>query len=199
MRQSEQLLQAIRGVMNQWPLPDLGDQATFIRNLVFLHRVILASESLLEFAVPRADGELRDYYADHLEEERRHDEWLALDLESVGVDVDAEPYPIEAVAAAGSQYYLVGHVDPCALLGYMAVLECFPMPVERLEQLEGIYGLPLCRTLRHHAMHDISHSADLLEQVDSLNEKQFQLVVQNAVQTALFIGSAISKFQRGAL
>lgn len=199
MRQSEQLLQAIRGVMNQWPLPDLGDQDTFIRNLVFLHRVILASESLLEFAVPRADGALRDYYADHLEEERRHDEWLALDLESVGVDVGAEPYPIEAVAAAGSQYYLVGHVDACALLGYMAVLECFPMPVDRLEELEGIHGLPLCRTLRHHAMHDIAHSADLLEQVDSLNEKQFQLVVQNAVQTALFIGSAISKFQRGAL
>jgi len=194
MSQSENLLLAIQEIMNRWPTVDLSEKRTFVRNLVFLHRVILASESLLEFAVPRSEGALHDYYADHLEEERRHDEWLAIDLESAGVDVGAEPYPIEAVAAAGSQYYLVGHVDPCALLGYMAVLECFPIPIEQLEELEGIHGLALCRTLRHHAMHDISHSVDLLEQVDSLNEKQFQLVVQNAVQTAIFIGSAISKF-----
>lgn len=195
MKHSEQLIHVIRDIMAQWPVVDLKNRHTFVNNLIFMHRIIIASEALLEEAVEHAGGELRDYLAAHLEEERRHDEWLAEDLASAGVDVSACQFQSEAVAAAGTQYYLIRHVDPHALLGYMAVLECFPMPFKRLAELEEVHGKALCRTLRHHSVHDVSHSADLLAQVDSLNDRQFALALQNAVQTAIYIGSAISKFE----
>jgi hypothetical protein len=195
MKNSDHLLLVVRDVMAQWPSVDLMNRSTFVNNLIFLHRLILASEDLLEDSIPRSEGELREYYADHLEEERSHDDWLASDLSSIGIDVSACAFPSEAVAAVGTQYYLIRHVDPCALLGYMAVLECFPMPNEKLEQLEAKHGKELCRTLRHHSEHDIEHGAKLLDQINRLSERQFPLVVQNAVQTAIYIGSAISKFE----
>ncbi|UEP31616.1 iron-containing redox enzyme family protein [Burkholderia sp. B21-007] len=195
MKNSEKLMNVMRDVMAQWPRVDLKNRHVFLSNLVFMHRVIIASESLLEEAVVHAKGALHGYLSDHLEEERRHDEWLAEDLASAGIDVAGCQFPSEAVAAAGTQYYLIRHVDPCALLGYMAVLECFPMPMEQLVALEEVHGKQLCRTLRHHAEHDVDHADDLLERIDSLNDRQFALVVQNAVQTAIYIGSAISKFE----
>ena len=195
MKNSEKLLDVVRDVMAQWPCIELTNQSVFMSNLIFMHRIIIASEPLLEETLTHAKGALRDYFADHLEEERRHDEWLAEDLASAGIDVGNCQFPSEAVAAAGAQYYLIRHVDPCALLGYMAVLECFPMSPDRLEKLEEVHGKQLCRTLRHHAEHDVDHAADLLAQVDLLNDRQFALVAQNAVQTAIYIGSAISKFE----
>lgn len=195
MKHSEQLLHVMRDVMAQWPVVDLKNRHIFVNNLIFMHRIILASEALLEEAIEHSSGALRDYLTSHLEEERRHDEWLAEDLASAGIEVSACQFQSEAVVAAGTQYYLIRHVDPHSLLGYMAVLECFPMPLERLIELEEVHGKTLCRTLRHHAVHDVSHSVDLLMQVDSLNDQQFALVLQNAVQTAIYIGSAISKFE----
>ena len=94
---------------------------------------------------------------------------------------------------AGSQYYLIYHVDPAALLGYMAALECFPMPLEQVEALERAHGADLCRTLRYHAAHDIEHGSGVLEQIDKLDARRFQIAMDSAMQTAAFIGSAISK------
>lgn len=195
MKNSERLVESVRTVMNRWPIVDLGDRLTFLRNLLFMHRIIVASESLLEVASKNASGAIRTYYLNHLEEERRHDEWLAEDLLSADIDVRSCPYDCLAVATAGAQYYLIHHVDPAALLGYMAVLECFPMPIDRLEWLESIHGTRLCRTLRHHAVHDVSHAVDLLAAIDSVDARRFELISQNAVQTAANIGAAIATFE----
>lgn len=193
MSQSEQLLAVLRDVRGQYPAVDLTKPRAFLRNLVFLHNVITASEHMLEVAAKCAQGHLREYFAAHLEEERRHEAWLADDLESVGVDVSALPISPEAVAMAGSQYYLIFHVDPGALLGYMAVLECFPLSDEQIALLESAHGKKLCRTLRYHATHDVDHGADLLAVIDKLPAQRFQLVLENAVQTALYIGAAAAK------
>lgn len=190
----DQLLRALRDVRATYPAIDLSRRDVFLRNLIFVHNVITASESLLRAACDRSIGDLKAYFAEHLREEASHERWLAADLASAGLDVKALPISPEAVAMAGSQYYLIHHVDPVALLGYMAVLECFPIDAEALETLEEIHGKQLCRTLRYHAEHDVLHGADVLDEIDLLEEKQFQLVMQNAVQTALYIGSAISKF-----
>lgn len=190
----DQLLQALREVRATYPAIDLTRRDIFLRNLIFVHNVISASEGLLRAACDRSIGELKAYFADHLKEEAGHAFWLRNDLATANINVAALPALPEAVAMAGSQYYLIHHVDPVALLGYMAVLECFPVDTEALEKLEEIHGKTLCRTLRYHAEHDISHGSDVLDEVDLLDEKQFQLVMQNAVQTALYIGSAISKF-----
>lgn len=190
----DQLMQAVRDVRATYPGIDLTRRDVFLRNLIFIHNVIAASESLLRAACDRSIGELKAYFADHLKEEAGHEFWLRNDLATADIHVKSLPVLPEAVAMAGSQYYLIHHVDPVALLGYMAVLECFPIDIEALEKLEEIHGKELCRTLRYHAEHDVSHGADVLDEIDLLDDKQFQLVMQNAVQTALYICSAISKF-----
>lgn len=190
----DQLMQALRDVRAAYPAIDLTRRDVFLRNLIFVHNVIAASEGLLRAACDRSISELKAYFAEHLQEEAGHAFWLRHDLATADIDVAALPVLPEAVAMAGSQYYLIHHVDPVALLGYMAVLECFPIEFGALEKLEEIHGKQLCRTLRYHAEHDVSHGADVLDEIDLLDEKQFQLVMQNAVQTALYIGSAISKF-----
>lgn len=190
----DQLMQALREVRATYPAIDLSRRDVFLRNLIFIHNIISASESLLRAACDRSIGEMKAYFAEHLKEEAGHAFWLRNDLATADIDVASLPVLPEAVAMAGAQYYLIHHVDPVALFGYMAVLECFPIDAAALEKLEEIHGKQLCRTLRYHAEHDIDHGADVLDQVDALSDKQFNLVMQNAVQTALYIGSAISKF-----
>ncbi|HEY6019106.1 MAG TPA: hypothetical protein VIY48_04175, partial [Candidatus Paceibacterota bacterium] len=142
-----------------FPKLNLLDKPTFLRNMVFMHSLMLASEDLLEEAIKYANGDLLDYYKDHIEEERGHAEWLANDLYQIGVQV-GEPHYL-AAACAGTQYYLIRHIHPIALLGYMAVLEGYPMPMEWVERLEIEYGIEPLRTLRYHAEHDVDHRKDL--------------------------------------
>lgn len=186
-----QLLAAVAQIRASGPRPDFSDRSVFIRHLMFLHNVIVASEPLVALAASKSAGVLRDYFEAHLEEERGHEAWLAEDLASAGVtDFAVAP---EAVAMVGSEYYLVAHVDPAALLGYMAVLECFPISEEQIDALESLHGAELCRTLRYHALHDVDHGADVLSQIDALDDARFVVVMQNAIQTALYARAAFAK------
>lgn len=121
-------------------------------NLQFMR----ASESLLGEAIPLAEGSLKDYFQRHLEEEKGHVAWLLEDLD--GEELPLHPLP---VAMAGSAYYLINHVHPVCLLGYMLALET-PTPIQKVEEWEALYGEKLCRTVRYHAVHDQAHHQDLL-------------------------------------
>jgi len=181
----------LRQARDKHPRLNLADRAIFIANLGFVHNVIVATEDLLREALERSRGDYRKYLRLHLEEERDHAAWLARDLASAGV-IPGMPAQ-EICAMVGSQYYLIRHVDPIGLLGYMAALECFPMCLDSVAELERLHGSDLCRTLRYHAEHDTDHGLDVLEQIERLNAPQFSLVLQNALQTTSYIGAAISK------
>lgn len=134
------------------------DRKALIANLGFIYKVIVASAPLLRFAIERADGDLRDYYKEHLEEETGHDEMLLDDLKRLGV----EDFPPDHIAAqlAGSQYYFIAHEHPAMLLGYMHALERNSMRVEDVDSLSALHGAELT-ALRHHAVHDPGHKEDL--------------------------------------
>lgn len=191
----DEFLESLRKML---PVTDLRNRSALLGNLAFMFQVIRASEDLLMDAAAYARGGLHEYFHEHLGEEMNHAEWLAQDLKNAGVDVYSLPISAEAVAMVGSQYYLIRHVDPAALLGYMLALECFPASVEDVEQLERTHGADVCRTLRHHAIHDQQHGKDVLEQIAKLSEKQHELVKQNAVQTVLYLRAAAEKFNGGA-
>lgn len=193
MRQSEKVMNAAAQVMQHFP--KLEGEA-FVCNLLFMYHVIAASENLTRQAAERAEGSLKDYFTQHLAEETGHEQWLAEDLLTAGIDVKKTAVAIEAVEMAGSQYYLINHVHPVALLGYMVVLECVPMPLERVEELEAAHGKELLRTLRYHAEHDIDHGADVLAVIDTLTDEQINLVTQSAVQTAHYALKALQRFAK---
>lgn len=162
--------------------PNLNNRWEFVSNLRFLYHIIRASETLLRVASNVAEGELQDYYKMHLAEEIGHDEWLFADLQSAGVPVF--PIPPAAIELAGSQYFYLLHVNPAALLGYMLLLEGFPMPLSRVEELEALHGRELCRTLRHHAEHDVNHFAELSAVIDVQSDAQKAIIREVALFSA---------------
>lgn len=197
MKPSEILLARLTDMRSNFARPDLADVRSLLVNLIFVHQIIVATENLLRLAIANSSGHLHAYFVEHLTDERDHEKWLAEDLSTAAIDISAMPHMPEAVAMSGSQYYLIHHVDAAALLGYMAALECFPMTVERVDELEKLHGTPLCRTLRHHAEHDISHGAEVLKMIDSLSDRQAQIAVQNAINSTQYLGRVSQLISNG--
>jgi hypothetical protein len=156
------------------------------KNLAFLHDAVVASEQLLLEAAQSVDllpdepfrSRLSEYYRSHLEEERGHVTWLRCDLESVGVRPGVpNQYAMEMV---GTQYYLLKHVHPAALLGYLAVVEGDPVPLAVVDSLEGLHGTTLFRFVRFHATKDLEHRIELFEVMDAAPESAKQIVAESA-------------------
>lgn len=191
---SDAVYAEVAAILAKAPPVDLTDRRVLLANLVFIYHVIKASENLLVVAASRTEPgtRLHQYFERHRAEEVNHDKWLAEDLTSAGINVASTLIPRQAVELAGTQYYLIHHVDPAALLGYMAVLEGFPHPIDAVERLEEIHGKELLRTLRHHAIHDVDHRRDLNETINGLTERQKALVFESAIQTACYLASAIT-------
>lgn len=193
MRHSDHILAAVAEIRACAKPVDLTDRRVFLRNLVLLHQVIVASEQLLEEARECAtNSALCTYFAEHLDEEREHARWLAADLGSAGIDLSGEPRSRTAVAMAGSQYYLLKHVSPACLLGYMLVLECAPMPIPAVIELERLHGAELLRTVRYHAEHDPEHGAELLDIID---QHYCPEIMESAIETARYINEFAQELQ----
>lgn len=187
-----EILAAISAVRAQYKPVNLFDHDIMLRNLGIILQMIVASEELMRVALQRLNGSrdvydqrLADYFAEHLAEETGHYSWLLDDLGDQKVS-------FEWIAAelAGTQYYLVNHMHPSMLLGYMAVLECFPAPLEMVDKLEEIHGKCLLRTLRYHAVHDQDHGKDVLHMIEEAPKHLQDWIIANAVKTAHKIGIA---------
>ena len=196
MKNSEKLLFEIAEVRSKAPAIDMMKRDVLIANLIFVYQVIRASEDLLDEAFTYALGSCQytDYLNKHLNEEKDHAKWLLNDLcdEVEGSISFINPDGL-AAKLVGAQYYLIKYATPYALLGYMAVLECFPAPIAYIELLEQKHGVELLRTMRYHAVHDVEHSKDLLDIVDTLDEQIFSVVLANAIDSQMllneFVGS----------
>lgn len=186
------ILSKIAEVRAGYPLIDLANPLVIRRNLAFSMQMMVASEGLLragierlQYAAEAFDREVHAYFTEHLVEESGHYEWMAKDMEGEGMT-----FHWGAAELAGMQYYLVEHVHPAVLLGYMLVLECFPMPLEVVDQLEAVHGAKLLRTLRYHAVHDQDHGKDVLALVESSPSELKNWIYENAIQTAHRVGRA---------
>lgn len=153
-----------------------------------MYHAMVAVEDLLELAAAQSEGSLRRYFLAHLQEEAGHAKWLRQDIGDVGTP------PTLVVGMVGRQYYLIRHVSPCALLGYMVLMECFPTPMEALEKMETAHGPEMFRTLRHHAEHDPEHGQDVLRQIDALTDSEKTIVLDNAIQSARHMVLATQTF-----
>lgn len=179
MRPSIQIIRAVAEIEASAAPIDLRDPSIFRANLAFFYQVILASEQLLEECAQLVSGELREYLLKHLREEKGHAQWLREDIGTTDF-----PLSQTAIAMAGTQYYLMKHISPRCLLGYMLVLECFPMEPDVLCELERIHGAKLVRTLRHHAENDPDHGAELLLMIDKFYGPE---IMASAIETARYI------------
>jgi hypothetical protein len=193
---SERIIAGVEELRKEAPLLELSNKTVLIHNLIWMYQVIVASENLMELArdaAPEASRVFHKYMRTHLEEERNHAEWLAEDLSTAGVNVKRLPLNRSAVELVGSQYYLIHHVSPVAILGYMAVLEGFTFPLELLEQLEAIHGKEPLRCLRYHAENDIEHRKELFKVIDQLDDP---IIYDNAIRTQLLMNEAFRAYPK---
>lgn len=128
--------------------------------LSFWYQVIVASEPLLEEAIARLsdegfEGELKAFYRKHLRDEMHHAEWLQEDLAGHQI-----AFRIEAAKLAGTQYYLIKHLHPVCLMGYMQVLEGATPEDSFIEQAKMELG-PRARTWLLHVKDDPGHYEEL--------------------------------------
>jgi len=152
-------------------LMDARSLTSILKNLIFLHDIVVASEELLREASlsckhtnDQFSRLLYDYYQNHLIEEVGHLQWLKDDLASANVDPE---FPNRfATTIVGAQYYLIKHVHPASLLGYLIVMEGDPISAETLEYLEKIHGNKLFGFLQLHSTKDIEHRRELFEVID---------------------------------
>lgn len=177
----------------QAPLLDLTNKTTLVNNLILLYQIMVASERLLVEAIEEATGELKEYYQRHLEEERRHEKWLAEDLATAGVNVEEMGLACDTMELAGSQYYLIKHVDPACLLGYMYVLEGFPFPLEAVRELELIHGKDIMRCIRYHSENDPEHGKELRKMLEKYENRH---VLATAIYTQKKLNSIFRRLER---
>lgn len=164
-----------------------------------IHTIIRASVPVMEAARDQAAARagtdplcaaLATYLAQHVPEERHHDEWLLDDLEVLGVSRDAawsrQPSPTVA-ALVGAQYYWIRHHHPCAVLGYIAVLEGTPPEEGHLAEVIARTGLPAAafRTFIKHARLDPHHRDDLDAALDHMpiGPAHADLIATSALET----------------
>ncbi len=174
---------------------NLMSRAILVRNLLFTYHTMRASESLLRIGrmMAETDSPLAAYYNRHLAEEAGHAVWMATDLKEGAPEIDLSLIPREAMQVAGVAYFMILHVNAAALLGYMLVLEGFPLPLTVLGQLESRHGKTLLRTVRYHAENDTDHRDDLLDFLDSpALDHSAQLAIREcAISTAHALGCAL--------
>lgn len=163
-----------------WGHPQLRE--LFAEYLIRMHAIIRASVPLMEAARERAEqlapddaiaADVARYLAQHIREERHHDDWLLNDLDVLGVtraDVLARMPSPTVAALVGSQYYWIRHHHPMTLLGYIAVLEGTPPEAEHVERVIARTGLPrdAFRTILKHAELDPHHRDGLDRALDAM-------------------------------
>lgn len=192
MNFSDELKELIAKRRAEFPPIDMRDQGNFFINLIFVWQYIIASTDLTLEALNQTESgqnftDIRKEYCEFLryklDDERDHDQWLRDDLHAVGIEVKAVPNNVLAAEIVGNMFYMIRYVNPLALLGYMAVLEGTPVPLDVVMQLENVHGVEVCRTLRYHAVHDVEHAFDLFQIVDIVPENKREFVIEAAVRT----------------
>lgn len=195
MNFADTLLAEIRSAKAKFLSRDLSDKNAVLDELVFLYSCCLASERLLEEAAQELElqlrsnpftQELRDYCRSHLLEERGELPLLVEDLASAGLEVTRAGFNPIAIAIIGSQYYLIKHVHPAALLGYMAIQEADPTPIETVQALEERHGKDLFRFIRLHAIKDKEHARELIQVINTV-PAELQFAVNYSARHSLIL------------
>lgn len=171
-------------------VPVIRSRSHLVENLRFMYALIVASEDLTLLAA-HISG--LPYFFDKAREEIGHAQWLKDDISEMGEEAPRVDH--DAACIAGSQFYYIKYVSPLMLLGYMAALECNPMPMGDVERLEKTYGrLP---TLRYHAEHDLLHGRDVLAEIEKIPDPDLRLkIAYNARCTKAHIARVMqSRFE----
>ena len=119
--------------------------------------------------IPDTHSQVRYFLYEHMQEESGHEQWVANDLEAVGVAQEAtraHPATVVTLALNGYNYWAADRRHPCSVLGMMYALEViasvyggpFASALKESLLLEGERGVSF---ISSHATLDAEHMAEL--------------------------------------
>ncbi len=153
----------------------------------------------------KVNSMLDSYLAQHIEEEKGHDEWVMTDLQALGQSRETTKSIIQSpniAALIGSQYYWVRHYHPIAFMGYIASMEVYPPTVEYVNKLIKDTGLPAegFNTLMMHAKIDIAHREDIINLLNNLplTDHHKKIIEMSAFQTFRYLALIMEDIYKAA-
>ena len=191
----DDLIASVRKRKSEELTLDLQRYDIIIENLLFIYHACIASEGLLIDAAHKCgDTELGKYYQNHLAEEKGEIGILKSDLGSEKIDPGTPD--IYSMAMVGSQYYMIRHLSPVCLLGYLAVQEADPTPIGTVELLEGLYGANLFQFLRLHAIKDLEHCKEIETVINQAPSSDHSLITFSADNALDHYGQAVMAWRK---
>jgi thiaminase len=157
------------------------------------HSTRLLALSASRFSVAEDAFHLR--FLEHLREEKNHDKLALSDLRALGHDISDHPEQPETRAFWQGQYYLVEHVSPKALFGYIWSLEELAATKGRsiYKELCRAHGEPASVFMKVHAEEDLDHVEKLYEQLQKLEGRDRVIVAENFEQSCVLYGHMLDK------
>lgn len=148
------------------------------------------SERLLALAaglMSEEDRKIQRRFFKHLSEENSHDLMAKKDLENLGFSLSDFPERVETRIFWETQYYKIEHVDPCALMGYILLLEdvasvvCLWMH----QEISKYHGKKCTTFLRVHGEEDPGHVAEAVNVIEALHPSRQEKIFVNLFQSEI--------------
>ncbi len=167
--------------------------------LIDLYHIVVGVCPMMRMALEQLSSKndpecqpLIGYFERHLEEEFNHEAWILEDLDNLGVDYKAAlaelPKP-QILNLVGSMYYRILHLDPCAMLGYLAVGETYPVSQTVIDTIKRVLGVDAncVNALQQHVTIDIDHVQHLYQFIASIDWSERQKsIMLDCAKTTIF-------------
>jgi hypothetical protein len=197
-------LEKVSHLFQEYPWENKEAYVDFISNVYdFLKHAC----RLLASAASRCNIEYDIFFhrfIDHASEEKNHEKLVLNDLKALGTPL--QQYDMSVPPIWQTQFYMIEHVSPLSLFGYILFLENLSLyesigPHVYKRCLE-VYGKKATSYLRVHVEEDPSHVDKLFDIIDKLPQGEHQNVVDSLLITSSlyrnFLIELMQKHKRSA-
>lgn len=143
------------------------------------HSTRIIASAGVRFPIER--NNLHNRFLQHASEEKNHEILAVKDLKHLGRDIkDFHSMPATQ-AFYQTQYFWIDQVNPASVYGYFLVLECLAIHCgpTLMQKLKPHHSEKSLNFLRIHVEEDEDHIEEHNEVLDTFNEEETKLIVEN--------------------
>ncbi len=179
-------LKTVEDVYDKFPWQDKNAYGNWLAQTFYFvsHSTRLLCASAARFSL--SQHKLHQRYVEHLSEEKGHEVLAKNDLKNLGFSAEEFPELAPTAAFYQSQYFMIEHIHPSALFGYILVLEGISVSrgKQALALTEEAFGRK-CSTFWHvHANEDEDHLPKALAQIEGMQGLEREAVIKSMIQSA---------------
>jgi pyrroloquinoline quinone (PQQ) biosynthesis protein C len=174
--------------MKKYPWRDKEFYAAWLTQTYYYvcHSTRLLAASASRFGVDQ--DELHQRFWAHMGEEKRHEALALKDLKTMGIAPENYGELPATSAFYQSQYFMIEHRNPSALLGYILMLEALAVQIgpPLYAEVSKHFGPKASVFVKVHAEEDPDHVDKAFKAIESMDEKTLK-VIDTSFQQSLFL------------